>query len=200
MAETARSPFSLLHLALWIRRRGGPLLFLLVLVVGYVADLDDQLRRQERAEAEQDHLLAELAAKQRKAAQFDQYKAQLTALREQSGAALREFPDEPDLDDLLRTLIDATIASGLELRRFNPQPPRAYEFYQEQVATVSLSGDYPGLGAFAERLATSAPLSRWRLLDVERLENSRGLSIRGEIATYAYLEPQRPPNGKGNKR
>ncbi|MCB1877927.1 MAG: type 4a pilus biogenesis protein PilO [Chromatiales bacterium] len=200
MPEALITPDSIRSLGRWLRARRGPLLFFAVLIAGFFGHLQDLLLQQDRLQRESDHLTSELAAKQAKAVQVDDYKKQRLEFLETAGPTLRLLPDRPALDELLRALINAAIVSGIELRQFSPQTTRAFEFYQEQPVSVSLTGRFDQLGRFAEALNGSPLLSRWRFAEVEPAKSSNRLSIRGEIAIYAYFEPETEPARKGKNR
>ncbi|MGD1976779.1 MAG: type 4a pilus biogenesis protein PilO, partial [Gammaproteobacteria bacterium] len=107
----------------------------------------------EAAQAQEQQLRGAFELKQRKAANFDAYKAQLAEIEESFGAMLRQLPGKTEVPSLLVDISQTGLAAGLEEELFRPQGERVREFYAELPITIRLSGTYHELARFVSDVA-----------------------------------------------
>lgn len=107
----------------------------------------------ERAEREETELRATFEQKQRKAANFDAYKAQLAEIERSFGAMLRQLPGKTEVPNLLVDISQTGLAAGLEEKLFQPLGEVQREFYAELPIKIRLTGSYHELGSFVSGIA-----------------------------------------------
>ncbi len=107
----------------------------------------------ERAEREETELRATFEQKQRKAANFDAYKAQLAEIERSFGAMLRQLPGKTEVPNLLVDISQTGLAAGLEEKLFQPLGEVQREFYAELPIKIRLTGSYHELGNFVSGIA-----------------------------------------------
>ena len=107
----------------------------------------------ERAEREERELRATFEQKQRKAANFDAYRAQLAEIERSFGAMLRQLPGKTEVPNLLVDISQTGLAAGLEEKLFQPMGEIQKEFYAELPIKIRLTGSYHELGKFVSGIA-----------------------------------------------
>jgi type IV pilus assembly protein PilO len=107
----------------------------------------------ERVEREEQELRATFEDKQRRAANFDAYRAQLAEIERDFGAMLRQLPGRTEVPNLLVDISQTGLAAGLEEELFQPMGEIQREFYAELPIRIRLSGGYHSLGSFVSGIA-----------------------------------------------
>lgn len=146
----------------------------------------------ERAEREEQELRATFEQKQRKAANFDAYKAQLAEIERSFGAMLRQLPGKTEVPNLLVDISQTGLASGLEEKLFQPLGEVQREFYAELPIKIRLTGSYHELGNFVSGIAALPRIVT--LHDVSMRpsdpEVPDALVLDVTAKTYRYLEEE----------
>ena len=97
------------------------LVFAAVAAVGiYMFVIKTEKPLLERAEREEQELRSTFEQKQRRAANFDAYKAQLADIERDFGAMLRQLPGRTEVDSLLVDIAQTALSAGLEEQLFQP--------------------------------------------------------------------------------
>lgn len=140
-----------------------PLLFRAILIgiifvvvaggLSYYTVVREKFPRLEQATAEEESLKATFERKQRKAANYDDYRDQLDEINRSFGAMLRQLPGETEIPSLLQDISQTGLASGLEENLFQPIPESAKEFYAEKPIKIRLGGSYHQMGEFVSGIA-----------------------------------------------
>lgn len=129
------------------------LIFVAVLVVGYMLDLSGIRDTLRSGEQEQQTLLGEFETKVFKAQNLETYKLQLKDMEDSFGALLRQLPQDTEVPGLLEDITHTGLGSGLEFDAIDLGQESAKDFYAEQPITIKVSGDYHAFGAFVSGIA-----------------------------------------------
>ena len=179
-----------------------PLLFralligiLFVAVVGggaYVFVWRTQLPEWDRAEKKELELKSTFEAKQRKAANFEAYKAQLDDMQRSFGAMLRQLPGKTEVPNLLVDISQTGLAAGLEEELFQPSPEVRRDFYAELPIRIRLLGNYHELGNFVSAIAALPRIVTLHDLSItpDAKSASGQLVLDVTAKTYRYLDEE----------
>jgi len=107
----------------------------------------------ERAELEEQELRTTFEQKQRRAANFDAYRAQLAEIEREFGAMLRQLPGRTEVDSLLVDIAQTALSAGLEEQLFQPTGEIPRDFYAELPIRLRYTGSFHELGAFVSGVA-----------------------------------------------
>ena len=129
------------------------IVFILVLVLGYVFDLSPMRETYASGEQAQETLLQEFEQKVFKANNLDVYKKQLADMEESFGSLLRQLPKETEVPELLEDITHTGLGSGLDFDGITLETESTQEFYVEQPIKVKVQGDYHAFGAFVSGIS-----------------------------------------------
>jgi type IV pilus assembly protein PilO len=128
--------------------------FVAVLAAGiYMFVIKEEMPLLERAEREEQELRATFEQRQRKAANFDAYRAQLAEIERSFGAMLRQLPSQTEIPSLLVDIAQTGLGAGLEEKLFERLGEVQKDFYAEQPIKIRFSGSYHELGNFVSGIA-----------------------------------------------
>ncbi|MGI9224645.1 MAG: type 4a pilus biogenesis protein PilO [Woeseiaceae bacterium] len=148
-----------------------------------------------RAEAEEQELRVTFENKQRKAANYDAYKAQLAQIEQSFGTMLRQLPGETEIPSLIVDISQTGLASGLQEKLFQPQAEIPKDFYAEKPIKIRLSGGYHEMAKFVSGVAALPRIVT--LHDINISPEERGeydnLSLEVTAQTYRYIEEADTP-------
>jgi type IV pilus assembly protein PilO len=144
----------------------------------------------EAAQAQEQQLRGAFELKQRKAANFDAYKAQLAEIEESFGAMLRQLPGKTEVPSLLVDISQTGLAAGLEEELFRPQGELVREFYAELPITIRLSGTYHELARFVSDVAALPRIVTIHDVSLKKQKDDAGGDLVMDLTakTYRYLE------------
>jgi type IV pilus assembly protein PilO len=136
--------------------KAGIMLFVCAVVVsgGVYFDTLDQLKTLESAEQKEQTLKLDFEVKQKKAANLQDYKDQLTQIEASLDEMIKQMPTEEELASLLIDISQTGLASGLEFKLFKPDAPILKDFYSELPINIEVIGKYEELGLFISGLAS----------------------------------------------
>jgi type IV pilus assembly protein PilO len=168
-------------------------LLFLVLTVGliYAWPMQAQAPELERARAEEQSLLQVFDDKQRKAANFDAYKAQLAEMERSFGAMLRQLPGRTEVPSLLVDISQTGLGAGLQERLFQPGPEIRKDFYAELPIRIRLTGSYHQFGAFVSGIAALPRIVTLHDISIAPEARETGpdrLTLDVTAKTYRYLD------------
>lgn len=169
------------------------IVFVLVVGIGVwfwiVKDMSPQL---ERAEQEEQTLRVAFENKQRKAANYDAYKAQLAQIEQSFGTMLRQLPGETEIPSLIVDISQTGLAAGLEEKLFQPQPEVPKDFYAEKPILIQLSGGYHEIANFVSGVAALPRIVTLHNLRItpENQDSFDQLSLEVTAKTYRYIEEE----------
>lgn len=172
------------------------LVFVIVTGAGvYLTIVKDKQITLEREQAKEQQLRGTFENKQRKAANYEEYKAQLVEMEESFGAMLRQLPGQTEIPNLIIDISQTGLAAGLEEKLFEPQAEVQKEFYAEAPIRIRLTGSYHAFANFASSVAALPRIVT--LHDIRIVPETRGpgsnpdaLTLDVTAKTYRYLEEE----------
>jgi type IV pilus assembly protein PilO len=130
------------------------LAFVAVLAFGiYMFVVKEEMPFLERSQQEEVELRATFEDRQRKAANFDAYRAQLADIERDFGAMLRQLPCKTEEPNLLVEISQTGLGAGLDERLFHPTGEIQKDFYAELTIKLRSTGSYHELGNFVSGIS-----------------------------------------------
>jgi type IV pilus assembly protein PilO len=179
--------------------RAAVIVIVFVVVVGvgvWFIVVKDKAPLLARAEAEEQNLKAVFENKQKKAANYDAYKAQLAQIEQSFGTMLRQLPGETEIPSLIVDISQTGLASGLQERLFQPQPEIPKDFYAEKPIKIRLSGGFHEIANFVSGVAALPRIVTLHNINItpEKSDKDSGnfdqLSLEVTAQTYRYLDEE----------
>src|SRR5688500_8847663 len=167
------------------------LVFVIVLGIGvYLTIIKDRAPQLARAEQEEQTLRVAFESKQRKAANYDAYKAQLAEIEQSFGTMLRQLPGETEIPSLIVDISQTGLAAGLQEKLFAPQAEVPKDFYAEKPILIRLSGGYHEIANFVSGVAALPRIVTLHNLIItpDSPDSYDELSIEVTAKIYRYLE------------
>ena len=167
--------------------------FVIVLGLGvYWFIIKDKAPQLDRVQAEEQELRLTFENKQRKAANYDAYKAQLAQIEQSFGTMLRQLPGKTEIPSLIVDISQTGLAAGLQEKLFQPQNEIPKDFYAEKPIKIRLTGGYHEIGNFVSGIAALPRIVT--LHDINITQEDTGtfdnLSIEVTAQTYRYLDEE----------
>lgn len=169
------------------------LVFAVVLGVGVwffiIEDKLPQLKREQQTELD---LRTTFENKQRKAANYDAYKAQLAQMEQSFGTMLRQLPGETEIPSLIVDISQAGLAAGLQEKLFQPQAETPKDFYAEKPIKIILSGGYHEIANFVSAVAALPRIVTLHNIIITPEDATRfdRLTLETTAKTYRYIEEE----------
>ncbi len=179
-----------------------PLMFrtaLIVLVFSIVTGLgiywtiiQDKAPQLSRAQDDEQNLRVTFENKQRKAANYDAYKRQLSQIEQSFGTMLRQLPGETEIPSLIVDISQTGLAAGLQEKLFQPQPEIPKDFYAEKPIKIRLSGGYHEMANFVSGIASLPRIVTLHDISItpEAQDSFDRLSLEVTAKTYRYLDEE----------
>jgi type IV pilus assembly protein PilO len=166
-----------------------------VLGAGYWFDTKEQLVVLQTAQKKETELKGIFEFKQKKAANLEQLREQLTEMKESFGNLLRLLPNKTEIEGLLVDISQSGLSAGLEFELFKPSAEQVAEFYAIQPIAIRVTGNYHEFGNFISSVAalprivtqhdvTMAPIN------AAAIGNENELVMNMIAKTYRYLEEE----------
>jgi type IV pilus assembly protein PilO len=154
--------------------------------------IKDKLPSLQRAQDEEQTLRVTFENKQRKAANYDAYKAQLSQIEQSFGTMLRQLPGETEIPSLIVDVSQTGLASGLQEKLFQPQPEIPRDFYAEKPIKIRLSGGYHEIAKFVSGVAALPRIVTLHDINItpEGQDSFDKLSLEVTAQTYRYLDEE----------
>jgi type IV pilus assembly protein PilO len=169
------------------------IVFVLVTGLGiYFTIVKDKAPLLERAQNEEQELRLAFENKQRKAANYDAYKAQLTQIEQSFGTMLRQLPGETEIPSLIVDISQTGLAAGLQEKLFVPQAEIPRDFYAEKPIKIRLTGSYHEIGNFVSGIAALPRIVTLHDINItpESKDSFDNLSMEVTAKTYRYLDEE----------
>ena len=175
--------------------RASVILVVFVLVTGlgtYWFIVKDKAPQLERERGEEVELRLTFENKQKKAANYDAYKAQLEQIEQSFGTMLRQLPGETEIPSLLVDISQTGLAAGLQEKLFVPQPEIPKDFYAEKPIKIRLTGSYHEIGNFVSGIAAQPRIVTLHNINItpENQESFDNLSMEVTAQTYRYIDEE----------
>jgi type IV pilus assembly protein PilO len=144
------------------------------------------------AEREEVDLRAQFEDRQRKAANFDAYRAQLAEIERDFGAMLRQLPGKTEVPSLLVDISQTGLGAGLEEQTFTPTGEIQKDFYAELPIKLRYTGSYHELGNFVSGIAALPRIVTLHDISIRpvRGDNPDELTLDVTAKTYRYLDEE----------
>jgi len=128
--------------------------FVAVLAFGvYMFVVKEEMPLLERSQQDEVELRGTFEDRQRKAANFDAFRAQLADIERDFGAMLRQLPGQTEVPNLLVDISQTGLGAGLEELLFQPTGEIQKDFYAELPIRLRYTGSYHELGNFVSGIA-----------------------------------------------
>ena len=176
-----------------IRVGAVAVLFVAVVAFGiYMFVIKDEVPLLERAQAEEVTLRTQFEDRQRKAANFDAYRAQLAEIERDFGAMLRQLPGQTEVPSLLVDISQTGLGAGLEERLFQPTGEIQKDFYAELPIKLRYAGSYHELGNFVSGIAALPRIVTLHDISIRPRDNSSSDELILDVTakTYRYLDEE----------
>ena len=175
--------------------RAAVILITFVVVAGfgvYWTIIQDKAPQLQRAQDDEATLRVTFENKQRKAANYDDYKSQLSLMEQSFGTMLRQLPGETEIPSLIVDVSQTGLASGLQEKLFQPQPEIPKDFYAEKPIKIRLSGGYHEIANFVSGVAALPRIVTLHNINITPEDRDRfdNLSIEVTAKTYRYLDEE----------
>jgi len=169
------------------------LVFVVVLGLGiYWTIIEDKYPQLQRVQEEEQTLRVAFENKQRKAANYDAYKAQLSQMEQSFGTMLRQLPGKTEIPSLIVDISQTGLAAGLQEKLFLPQGEIPRDFYAEKPITISLAGGYHEIANFVSGIAALPRIVTLHDINItpDDPDNYDRLTLEVTAKTYRYLEEE----------
>ena len=164
-----------------------------ILVAGYTFKIKEEQEILERKRQEQTTLFQEFERKHQKSAKLEEYKAQLAEMEEILRSLLRQLPSKTEMPDLLQSVSQTAIGTGIQIDRFRPETEIVKDFYAEKPISLRMQGGYHQFGNFVSGVASLARVVILTMHDISLRpveEGSSQLVLEGTVKTYRYLDEE----------
>lgn len=149
------------------------------------------LRQAQQVELE---LREQFEQRQRKAANFDAYRAQLAEIERDFGAMLRQLPGKTEVPSLLVDISQTGLGAGLEEVDFTPAGEIQKDFYAELPIRLRYTGSYHELGNFVSGIAALPRIVTLHDITIRPVGGQNGtpdeLTLDVTAKTYRYLDEE----------
>ena len=175
--------------------RAGVIALVFVAVLGlgiYWFIVKDKAPQLSRVQAEEQQLRLTFENKQRKAANYDAYKTQLTQIEQSFGTMLRQLPGQTEIPSLIVDISQTGLAAGLQEKLFVPQPEIPRDFYAEKPINIRLQGGFHELGNFVSGIAALPRIVTLHDITITRVSEDSydNLSMEVTAKTYRYIDEE----------
>lgn len=169
------------------------LVFLVVVGLGvYWFIIEDKAPALKQAQVDEQDFRQTFESKQRKAANYDAYKAQLAQIEQSFGTMLRQLPGETEIPSLIVDISQTGLAAGLQEKLFVPQSEIPKDFYAEKPINIRLTGGYHEIGNFVSGIAALPRIVTLHDITItpESSDTYDVLSMEVTAQTYRYLDEE----------
>lgn len=167
------------------------IVFAVVLATGvWFTIIQDKAPQLQRAQEDEATLRITFENKQRKAANYDAYKAQLAQIEQSFGTMLRQLPGETEIPSLIVDISQTGLAAGLQEKLFQPQGEAPRDFYAEKPIRIRLTGGYHEIANFVSGIAALPRIVTLHDINItpESQDDFDRLSMEVTAKTYRYLD------------
>lgn len=169
------------------------LVFVAVLGLGiWFTIIKDKHPQLQRAQSDEQELRLTFENKQKKAANYDDYKSQLAEIEQSFGTMLRQLPGETEIPSLIVDISQTGLAAGLQEKLFQPQSEIPRDFYAEKPINIRLTGGYHEIGNFVSGIAALPRIVTLHNINItpENSDTFDSLSMEVVAQTYRYLDEE----------
>lgn len=172
------------------------LLALLILALSYLVVISGQREELQGLESREQALRGDFEKEQKRAANLEPLKQQLTQMEQVLQQMLRQLPSKTEMPDLIIDVSQTALSSGLNNELFKPGDETLKEFYAEKPIALRLVGSYHQFGAFVSGVASLPRVVILTMHDINlKPKDPQGvisaggaLELSGTVKTYRYLD------------
>jgi type IV pilus assembly protein PilO len=167
--------------------------FAAVAAIGvYMFVIQTEIPLLEREQQTELDLRTQFEDRQRKAANFDAYRAQLAEIERDFGAMLRQLPGQTEVPSLLVDISQTALGAGLEEQEFTPTGEIQKDFYAELPIKLRYTGSYHELGNFVSGIAALPRIVTLHDISIRPVSNTSPDELTLEVTakTYRYLDEE----------
>ena len=169
------------------------ILFVAVVAFGvYMFVIKNEVPLLERAQQEERDLRTQFEDVQRRAANFDAYRAQLAEIERDFGAMLRQLPGQTEVPSLLVDISQTGLGAGLEEQLFQPTGEIQKDFYAELPIKLRYTGSYHELGNFVSGIAALPRIVTLHDITIRASDDAAPDELVLDVTakTYRYLDEE----------
>lgn len=140
---------------------------------------------------------------QQTARNYNKFKAQVEKLEDDLRAALIKLPSGREIPDLIRSISDLGVRTGLQITLVRPKAERKQEFYAEVPITVQVEGEYHAVGEFFDHIGRLPRIVSISDIKMDMKTNNKISTLETQClaTTFRFLEPDEGAAVSGqNKR
>ncbi|MBA6294159.1 type 4a pilus biogenesis protein PilO [Colwellia sp. MB3u-70] len=164
-------------------------LVVLVLSLGYVLMISDQIKQLERVTAQELTLKQEYQAKYHVAANLEVFEQQMIEAEAMFAKQLKSLPESHETPGLLDDITFVGTTTGLDFVKLNWQPEIEQEIYVELPIDIEVLGSYHEFGEFVSRIAGLPRIVTLHNFDINLHKQASGdLTLKLQAKTYRYRE------------
>ena len=176
-----------------IRAGAVAIVFAAAVAIGiWILVINQEMPGLRAAERQEIDLRAQFEDRQRKAANFDAYRAQLAEIERDFGAMLRQLPGKTEVPSLLVDISQTGLGAGLEEQTFTPTGEIQKDFYAELPIKLRYTGSYHELGNFVSGIAALPRIVTLHDISIRPVNGSNPdeLTLDVTAKTYRYLDEE----------
>ena len=164
-------------------------LVILVLGLGYVLMISDQIKQLERVTLEESTLKQQYQAKYHIAANLELFEQQMIEAEAMFANQLKSLPESHETPGLLDDITFVGTTTGLDFVKLNWQPEIEQEIYIELPIDIEVIGSYHEFGQFVSRIAGLPRIVTLHDFDINLQKQTSGdLKLKLQAKTYRYRE------------
>ncbi len=164
-------------------------LSIVVMGLGYVALVSDNIDTLDRVTLEEDSLRSEYKTKFHVAANLDLFKLQMKEAEMMFANQLKSLPDSHETPGLLDDITFVGTTSGLNFVKLNWQPEITREIYVELPIDLEVIGSYHDFGHFVSKIAGLPRIVTLHNFSINKITGGKdSLSLKLQAKTYRYKE------------
>jgi type IV pilus assembly protein PilO len=148
---------------------------------------NEQLQALRTKELELQRKLSEVRSVAANIAAFEQ---EITQMEAQLAIALRQLPNEKQLEVLLADISNLGKTAGVEIKSFKRENEQVHDFYAEVPISVKLEGSYHDIARFFDSIAKLPRIVNMGAIDIkvaEADEASTRLTVTGTATTFRFV-------------
>lgn len=124
------------------------------------------------------------------AANITAFESEITDLEVELSAALRQLPNEKQLEILLADISNLGKTAGVEIRGFERKPEQVHDFYAEVPIAIELEGTYHEIARFFDlvsRLPRIVNMGTLQMKVAAETQEETTLSVKGTATTFRFV-------------
>ena len=160
-----------------------------IMGLGFWKDISKLKEELAWVQTKESELLSTLEARQRKAANLDALRAQLSDIQATFGDLLRRLPNRTEVPDLLVDITKEGLGAGLEFELFKPGQERNADFYMELPIQIKVIGGFHDFGSFVSGISDLPRIVTTHNIDISE-QDGGVLSMNMTAKTYRYVDEE----------